>query len=99
MSLSLILYSVQVRTKCRSRILSGSAVFLQPLCDLIAEKYGAVASLLLALPTSSGEVEVRSIHSGLSNNPAQENWPEYDYAGYAAAGESLVKFANSVFSE
>ncbi|KZP02101.1 hypothetical protein FIBSPDRAFT_970462, partial [Athelia psychrophila] len=78
-------------------VLSGSAAFLQPLCDLIAEKYGAVASLLLALPTSSGEIEVRSIHSGLTNNPAQENWPQHDYPGYEAAAESLVKFADLVF--
>lgn len=80
-------------------VLSGSAAFLQPLCNLIAEKYGAVASLLLALPTSSGEIEVRSVHSGLTNGPAQQSWPEHDYPGYEGAAESLVKFANSVFSE
>lgn len=80
-------------------MLSGSATFLQPLCDLIAEKYSAVASLLLALPTSSGEIEVRSIHSGLTKNPAQQNWPQYDYPGYEDAAASLVKFADLVFSE
>lgn len=82
-----------------SSALAGSAAFLQPLCDLIAKKYGAVVSLLLALPTSSGAVEARSIHSGLNNNPAQQNWPEFDYAGYEIAAESLVRFGNSVFSE
>lgn len=51
------------------------------------------------MPMSSGEIEVRSIHSGLTNDPAQKSWPEHDHLGYKDAAESLTKFADLIFSE
>lgn len=43
------------------RALAGAASLLQPLCDLIALRYGAAASILLVCPmgVSGGKVEMR----------------------------------------
>ncbi|KAF4586540.1 hypothetical protein EYR38_010819 [Pleurotus pulmonarius] len=74
--------------------------FLHIFVDAIAKKFGMTVSLLLAGPLGSegGRVVMRSAHSNNVGGMTSLMWPEYDNLGFEKVQESIVRYAESVFS-
>ncbi|KAF4568036.1 hypothetical protein EYR40_010566 [Pleurotus pulmonarius] len=74
--------------------------FLPIFVDAIAKKFGMAVSLLLAGPLGSegGRVVMRSAHSNNVGGMTSLMWPEYDNPGFEKVQESMIRYAESVFS-
>ncbi|KAI0060335.1 hypothetical protein BV25DRAFT_1839646 [Artomyces pyxidatus] len=83
----------------RDWALPSAYMFLQPIVDLVARRFGMAVSLLMAgpVPSNNGEIGVLSVHSGKTQGLVQEIWPRYDRAGYKATASSFTGFAEMVF--
>ena len=81
------------------RALEDIAIYLQPICDGLAERSGLAVTILLAgpIPTAGGTCAVRSVYSGLTAGASKKTWPEWDPEGYSVAEDKMLKFANAVF--
>ncbi|KAJ7475543.1 hypothetical protein B0H11DRAFT_2235253 [Mycena galericulata] len=81
--------------------LNNAAYYLQPFCDVIHERYGMNVSILMCgpVPERGGRVEVRSIHSGTTNDLVPRIWSDFDRAGFDAMQRSLVQFTHQCFTE
>ncbi|KAF7969250.1 hypothetical protein HWV62_27834 [Athelia sp. TMB] len=80
--------------------LANSAGFLQPLADLAARRFGAAVSILMVVPigVNKGNIELRSVHSGVTNTLNPQIWPDFDPLGFDAVETSFVNFGKKVFS-
>ncbi|KDQ23971.1 hypothetical protein PLEOSDRAFT_162046 [Pleurotus ostreatus PC15] len=74
--------------------------FLPIFVDAIAKKFRMAVSLLLAGPLGSegGHVVMRSVHSNNVSGMTSLMWPEYDNPGFEKVQESIIRYAELVFS-
>ncbi|KAF7791819.1 hypothetical protein EIP86_002843 [Pleurotus ostreatoroseus] len=74
--------------------------YVQALCDALCEKTGLTCAVMMAgpIPELGGILSVRSIHSGRTTGLNPLKWPELDPLGYAAAEDSMLKFAEQVYA-
>ncbi|GBE81981.1 hypothetical protein SCP_0403570 [Sparassis crispa] len=81
--------------------LVDTAMYLQPLANLIADKFGMSVSFLLAgpIPDRGGQIEVRSVHSGEMAEVIPRNWPEFDRLGFHEVENIMLHFARRCFTE
>ncbi|KAI0056874.1 hypothetical protein BV25DRAFT_1842025 [Artomyces pyxidatus] len=78
---------------------SSAYLFLQPIVNMVAQRFGVVASLLMAgpVPSKGGQIDVLSVHAGRTRGLVPEIWPRYDRAGFREAASSLSGFAHVVY--
>ncbi|KAI0055935.1 hypothetical protein BV25DRAFT_1921414 [Artomyces pyxidatus] len=78
---------------------SSAYMFLQPIVNMVAQRFGVVASLLMAgpVPSKGGQIDVLSVHAGRTRGLVPEIWPRYDRAGFKSAASSLSGFAHVVY--
>ncbi|KAJ7170447.1 hypothetical protein C8R43DRAFT_944959 [Mycena crocata] len=81
--------------------LANAAFYLQPFVDAIHERFGMVASLLIAGPVGKlgGAIGMQSVHSGTTKGLAPLTWPLHDRIGFAEVERSMVAFAKDCFSD
>ncbi|KAK7052712.1 hypothetical protein R3P38DRAFT_2763051 [Favolaschia claudopus] len=81
--------------------LNNAGYYLQPFADAIAERFGMNVAVLLCGPVADrgGNIEMRSVHSGMSGGLVPRIWSDYDRAGFDACQRSFVNFSHECFSE
>ncbi|KAJ7504116.1 hypothetical protein B0H11DRAFT_2221563 [Mycena galericulata] len=81
--------------------LNNAAYYLQPFADAAHERYGMNVAILLCgpIPDRGGRIEMRSIHSGMTNGLVPGIWSDVDRAGFDAAQRSFVQFSHQCFTE
>ncbi|KAJ7028784.1 hypothetical protein C8F04DRAFT_1265536 [Mycena alexandri] len=100
-------YSIAVSSKVPATAeeyniaLNNAAYYLQPFTDAIHERFGMNVSLLLCgpIPDRGGRIEVRSVHSGMSNGLMPRIWSDFDRGGFDFAQRSLVDFTHHCFTD
>lgn len=75
------------------------AEYLQPWVDTISKEMEASVSLLIMLPVSNGEVELRSLHVNTPTGLPGMTWPVVDPLGFEEAQQSVTRYARTVFRE
>ncbi|KAF7967885.1 hypothetical protein HWV62_32828 [Athelia sp. TMB] len=81
------------------KALANAALFMQPLCDLTAKKFGGAVTMLVVLPVENGAIEMRSVFSGKTAGLDPKNYAEFDPDGFDALQESFVNFGQHVFTK
>ncbi|KAI0055823.1 hypothetical protein BV25DRAFT_1842717 [Artomyces pyxidatus] len=82
----------------RAWAIPNAYMFLQPIANLLADRFGMAVSILMAGPVpESSEIDMLSVHSGKTSGVAQEIWPDYDRDGYKATASSMIGFAKAAF--
>ncbi|KAJ7042208.1 hypothetical protein C8F04DRAFT_1252184 [Mycena alexandri] len=81
--------------------LRNAALYLQPLADVIQERFSMNVAIMLCGPIGElgGAIEVRSIHSGTTAGLNPKKWYQLDPVGYQNAEASMVRFSEKTFSE
>ncbi|KAJ7694010.1 hypothetical protein B0H14DRAFT_3530918 [Mycena olivaceomarginata] len=81
--------------------LKSAAHYLQPFVDIIAERYGMCVSILMVGPIGEhgGQIEMRSVHSGMTRGLVEKDWPLHDPEGFTRVQTSMVDFGHHVFSQ
>ncbi|KAJ7446062.1 hypothetical protein FB451DRAFT_1412422 [Mycena latifolia] len=81
--------------------LNNAAYYLQPFADAIHERFGMNVAILMCGPIADrgGRIEVRSVHSGMSNGLVPQIWSDFDRAGFNGAQRSFVDFSQQCFTE
>ncbi|KII87539.1 hypothetical protein PLICRDRAFT_177280 [Plicaturopsis crispa FD-325 SS-3] len=81
-------------------VLADIAYVLQPFADLMTERFGMATSILMAGPIGElgGKIEMRTVHSGLTYGLLQKKWPEFDPEAMQVIRESMIRFAQHVFT-
>ncbi|KAJ7712106.1 hypothetical protein B0H16DRAFT_1744532 [Mycena metata] len=81
--------------------LNNAGYYLQPFLDAAAERFGMNVSLMMCGPVADrgGRIEVRSVHSGMSNGLVPRIWSDFDRGGFDAAQRSFIDFSHHCFTE
>ncbi|KAJ7773604.1 hypothetical protein DFH07DRAFT_952651 [Mycena maculata] len=81
--------------------INNAAYYLQPFADGIHERFGMNVAIMMCgpVPDRGGRIEVRSVHSGMSNGLVPRVWSDFDRAGFDNAQRSMVEFTHHCFTE
>ncbi|KAI0055034.1 hypothetical protein BV25DRAFT_1922152 [Artomyces pyxidatus] len=81
--------------------LNSCYMTLQPIVDLIARRYGMVATLTLAgpVPSKNGAIEAFTVHAGTTYEVHGRAWPEFDNKAHTDFCSAYVAFAEKAFSK
>ncbi|KAF8157758.1 hypothetical protein K438DRAFT_1986374 [Mycena galopus ATCC 62051] len=81
--------------------LNNAAFYLQPFADAARRQFGLNFLILMCgpIPNCGGRIEMRSIHSGFTNDLVPRTWSEYDRAGFEAVQSSFIGFTRHCFTE
>ncbi|KAJ7464941.1 hypothetical protein B0H11DRAFT_2240370 [Mycena galericulata] len=81
--------------------LNNAGYYLQPFADAIHDRFGMNVSIMMCgpVPDRGGRIEVRSVHSGVSNGLVPRIWNDFDRGGFDAAQRSLIEFTRHCFTE
>ncbi|KAJ7148594.1 hypothetical protein C8R46DRAFT_1231087 [Mycena filopes] len=81
--------------------LNNAAYYLQPFVDAASLHFGMNVSLLMCgpIPDRGGAIEIRSVHSGMSNGMVPRIWTDFDRAGFDVVQRSFVDFTHHCFTE
>ncbi|TFY81983.1 hypothetical protein EWM64_g2028 [Hericium alpestre] len=77
--------------------LNSAFMFLQPIANIIADRYGQVVSIMMCEKVSDqDEVNVLSVHSNHTRGVVDEMWPHYNRQGFNQASNSLRNFGRAL---
>ncbi|KAJ7148605.1 hypothetical protein C8R46DRAFT_1231121 [Mycena filopes] len=81
--------------------LNNAAYYLQPFVDAASLRFGMNVSLLMcgSIPDRGGAIEIRSVHSGMSNGMVPRIWTDFDRAGFDVVQRSFIDFTHHCFTE
>ncbi|KAL1658222.1 hypothetical protein GGF50DRAFT_131834 [Schizophyllum commune] len=82
------------------RLYATAALYLQPVCDAIATKFGAVVSILVCAPITEdgGDIGVFSAHAGTTQGFIKEKWPHADKENFRQVEKYMIEFGQKVFT-
>ncbi|KAJ7718491.1 hypothetical protein DFH07DRAFT_973279 [Mycena maculata] len=81
--------------------INNAAYYLQPFADGIHNRFGMNVTIMMCgpVPDRGGRIEVRSVHSGMSNGMIPRIWSDFDRARFDNAQRSMVEFSQHCFTE
>ncbi|KAJ7273987.1 hypothetical protein C8J57DRAFT_1506105 [Mycena rebaudengoi] len=80
-------------------VLTTAGATLDPLVELLAERYGMAVTILMAgpIPDKGGNIEVLS--AGTTRGTTRKKWHEADSTGFTQVVTSMSRFATLAFSQ
>ncbi|KAJ7127926.1 hypothetical protein C8R44DRAFT_733329 [Mycena epipterygia] len=81
--------------------LNNAIHYVQPFADAMRTRFGMNIAILMCGPVADrgGRIEVRSVHSGMSNGLVPRIWSDFDRAGFDGAQRSFIDFSHQCFTE